>query len=86
MPVVQIKVENLPARVSETQIREVFGQLGRVTSIQLSGNYCLVEMEGTAVREAIDSSGIGEIRLGDMLKIDSSGLGELESARVSLAR
>jgi hypothetical protein len=42
-------------------------------------------MEGAVVQRAIDSSGIGEIRLGDLLKIDSSGIGELEQAIVSLA-
>lgn len=85
MATVRLQLSNLPAKATGDQIRQAFGPLGRVVSVQVSGHSGLVEMEGTVVREAIDSSGLGEIRLGDLRQIDSSGLGELSDAVVRLA-
>jgi hypothetical protein len=81
---VRLNVKNLPARVTEAQIRTALGPLGKVLSVRLSGSSCVVEIESATVQKLIDSSGIGEIRLADAL-IDSSGIGELSAAKISLA-
>jgi hypothetical protein len=82
---IRLQMSNVPAKATESQIRQALGPLGRVTTVRLSGSTCLVEIESAVVREAIDSSGLGEIRLGDMRQIDSSGLGELNNAILRLA-
>jgi hypothetical protein len=85
MSAVRLKVEKLSPGATETQVRKALGQLGRVISVQLSGSSCLVEIESATVQKAIDSSGIGEIPLTDLVKVDSSGIGELRGATVRLA-
>jgi len=82
----QFQLTNLPARTSEAQIRTTLSPLGRVQSISLSGRTCVVEMDSPTTLRAIDSSGIGEIRLGDLAQIDSSGIGELTAAKISVVR
>jgi hypothetical protein len=77
-------MNNVPARATETQIRQALGPLGRVISVRKSASTCIVEIQSAIVREVIDSSGIGEIRLGDMHLIDSSGIGELSNATLRL--
>jgi hypothetical protein len=81
----QLKIASLPAGVTEAQIRQVFGKMGQVVSVKLSRDFGFVEMISPTVRQALDSTGIGEIRLGDVVKVDSSGLGELANVRISLA-
>jgi hypothetical protein len=56
-----------------------------VTSVRKARTGWTVEIDSATVQEAIDSSGIGEIRLGDLRAIDSSGIGELTSVSVRLA-
>jgi hypothetical protein len=85
MSTVRLEVSSLPSRVTTAQVEKAFSALGRVYSVKLSGDSCTIEMEGAAIQRAIDSSGIGEITLGDLLKIDSSGIGELEKVTISLA-
>jgi L-ascorbate metabolism protein UlaG (beta-lactamase superfamily) len=80
MATVRLELNNVPARTTEAQIRQALSPLGRVIAVRKSGSAYVVEMDGTTVLEAIDSSGIGEIRLGDMRQIDSSGIGELSGA------
>lgn len=85
MSAVRLQLSNLPARTSEAQIQQAFGPLGHVLSVRLSGGTCLVEIESATVVEAIDSAGLGEIRLGDIRQVDSAGIGELRNATVRLA-
>jgi len=85
MATVKLELKNLPAKATETQLRKVLSPLGQVLGVSISGSTGLVEMEGTTAREAIDSSGLGEIRLADLRQIDSSGLGELSNVTVRLA-
>ena len=82
MAVVRLELRNLPSRLTETQIRQVLSQLGRVSSVRLSGSSCFVEIQNSTGIAAIDSSGIGERKLSDIVKIDSSGIGELEAVTV----
>jgi hypothetical protein len=84
MATVRLELKNLPSRVTETQIRQVLSPLGRVSSVRLSGSSCLVEIQSATGITAIDSSGIGERNLSDIVKIDSSGIGELEAVTVGV--
>jgi hypothetical protein len=84
MATVQLQLNNLLSRVTETQIRQVLSPLGKVSSLRLSGTSCLVDIESATVVQAIDSSGIGERKLSDIVKIDSSGIGELNGVTVSV--
>ncbi|MBN1484570.1 MAG: hypothetical protein JXA37_07595 [Chloroflexia bacterium] len=82
MATLKLQVSNLPAKATESQVRQALGPLGRVTSVKLSGSGGLVEIESAPSWAAIDSSGLGEIRLNDVRQIDSSGLGELGNALI----
>ena len=82
----KFQLTNLPTRTNESQIRTALSPLGRVQSVSLSGSTCTVEMDSPTTVRAIDSSGIGEIRLGDLAQIDSSGIGELTAAKISVIR
>jgi hypothetical protein len=77
MATVRLQLSNVPARATENQIRSALSLLGRVISVRKSSSGYAIEIDSATVLEAIDSSGIGEIRLGEMRQIDSSGIGEL---------
>jgi hypothetical protein len=75
----------VPSSATESQLSQALKPLGRVISVRKARTGWVAEIDSAPVQEAIDSSGIGEIRLGDLRAIDSSGIGELTSVTVRLA-
>jgi hypothetical protein len=85
MASVQLALGNVPSGATEGQLQQVLKPLGRVISVRKARGGWMAEIDSATIQAAIDSSGIGEIRLGDLRAIDSSGIGELTNVTVRLA-
>ena len=62
--ILQVNVENLPARASDEELRAAFSDYGTVERIRLHDGYAEVAITWNG-RTLLDSSGVGEIRLAD---------------------
>lgn len=84
MAVIRLKIEKLPAGISEKRLLELLSSKGKVTGIQMSRSSATVQMDSTSIQTTLMRSPTKTMGLISLLSMDSSGLGELKFTTVRL--